>query len=77
MPRRMIVFSTIIPLRIGLSCHMPSFWLMTQLMCFKSKPKKEKFFLLLRQYQEEKHDAFLLAEDLNPRILAAPSLEGL
>lgn len=56
---------------------MPFFWLMTQLQFFKGKLKKEKFFLLLSQYQEEMHDAFLLAEDLNTRILVAPSLEGL
>ena len=37
----------------------------------------KEFFLLLRQYQEEMLDAFLQEEDLNPRIIAAPSLEGL
>lgn len=37
--------------RIVLSHAM--FWTMTQLQFFKSKLRKEKFFLLLRQYQEE------------------------
>jgi hypothetical protein len=37
----------------------------------------KEFFLLLRQYQEEMLDVFLQDEDLNPRIIAAPSLEGL
>lgn len=33
------------------------FWVMTQLQFFKSKMRKEKFFLLLRQYEEEMLDA--------------------
>ena len=37
--------------RIVLSHAM--FWTMSQLQFFKSKLRKEKFFLLLRQYQEE------------------------
>lgn len=37
----------------------------------------KEFFLLLRQYQEEMLDAFLQDDDSNPRIIAAPSLEGL
>jgi len=39
------------------------FWMMTQLQFFKSKLRKEKFFLLLRQYQEEMLDAFLQDDD--------------
>ena len=53
------------------------FWTMTLPQYFKSKLRKEKFFLLLRQYQEEMLDAFLQDDDLNSRIIAAPSLEGL
>ncbi len=36
---------------------------MTQLQFFKSKMRKEKFFLLLRQYEEEMLDAFLQDDD--------------
>ena len=39
------------------------FWVMSQLQFFKSKLRKEKFFLLLRQYQEEMLDAFLQDDD--------------
>ena len=39
------------------------FWTMTQLQFFKSKMRKEKFFLLIRQYQEEMLDAFLQDDD--------------
>lgn len=39
------------------------FWVMTQPQFFKSKLRKEKFFLLLRQYQEEMLDAFLQDDD--------------
>ena len=39
------------------------FWTMTQLQFFRSKLRKEKFFLLLRQYQEEMLDAFLQDDD--------------
>ena len=53
------------------------FWTMTLPQYFESKLRKEKFFLLLRQYQEEMLDAFLQDDDLNSRIIAAPSLEGL
>lgn len=35
------------------------FWVLTQPQYFKGKIRKEKFFLLLRQYQEEMLDAFL------------------
>lgn len=39
------------------------FWTMTLPQFFKSKLRKEKFFLLLRQYQEEMLDAFLTEDD--------------
>ena len=39
------------------------FWTMTLPQYFKSKLRKEKFFLLLRQYQEELLDAFLQDDD--------------
>ena len=45
------------------------FWTMTQLQFFKSKLRKEKFFSLLRQYQEEMLDAFLQDDDYFPELL--------
>ncbi len=39
------------------------FWTMTLPQYFKSSLRKEKFFLLLRQYQEEMLDAFLQDDD--------------
>ena len=45
------------------------FWVMTQPQFFKSKMRKEKFFLLLRQYQEEMLDAFLQDDDYFPDLL--------
>lgn len=39
------------------------FWTMTQPQYFKSKIRKEKIFLLLRQYEEEMLDAFLMEEE--------------
>jgi hypothetical protein len=39
------------------------FWVMTQPQCLKGKIRKEKFFLLLRQYEEEMLDAFLQDDD--------------
>ena len=45
------------------------FGVMTQLQFFKSKLRKEKFFLLLRQYQEEMLDAFLQDDDYFPEQL--------
>ena len=53
--------------RIVLSHAM--FWTMTQLQFFKSKLRKEKFFSLLRQYQEEMLDAFLLDDNYFPELL--------
>ena len=45
------------------------FWVMTQLQFFKGKLKKEKFFLLLRQYQEEMLDAYLQDTEEFPAML--------
>ncbi len=45
------------------------FWTMTQLQFFKSKMRKEKFFLLLRQYEEEMLDAFLQEDDYFSELL--------
>ena len=53
--------------RIVLSHAM--FWTMTHLQFFKSKIRKEKFFLLLRQYEEEMLDAFLLDDDYSSELL--------
>ena len=39
------------------------FWVMTQPQCLKGKIRKERFFLLLRQYEEEMLDAFLQDDD--------------
>ena len=44
------------------------FWTMTQPQFFKSKMRKEKFFLLLRQYEEEMLDAFLQDDDYFPEL---------
>jgi sulfur transfer complex TusBCD TusB component (DsrH family) len=40
------------------------FWTLTQPQYFKSKIRKEKIFLLLRQYEEEMLDAFLMEEEM-------------
>ena len=45
------------------------FWVMTLPQFFKSRLRKEKFFLLLRQYQEEMLDAFLTEDDYFPELL--------
>lgn len=45
------------------------FWTMTQPQYFKSKIRKEKYFLLLRQYEEEMLDAFLQDDDYFPELL--------
>ena len=45
------------------------FWTMTQLQFFKGKIRKEKFFLLLRQYEEEMLDAFLQDDDYFSELL--------
>ena len=45
------------------------FWVMTQPQCLKGKIRKEKFFLLLRQYQEEMLDAYLQDTEDFPTML--------
>ena len=45
------------------------FWVMTQPQCLKGKIRKEKFFLLLRQYQEEMLDAYLQDTEDFPAML--------
>ena len=45
------------------------YWTMTQLQFFKSKIRKENFFLLLRQYEEEMLDAFLQDDDYFSELL--------
>ena len=45
------------------------FWVMTLSQFLKGKIRKEKFFLLLRQYQEEMLDAFLMDDDYFSELL--------
>lgn len=45
------------------------FWVMTQPQCLKGKIRKERFFLLLRQYQEEMLDAYLQDTEDFPTML--------
>ena len=45
------------------------FWVMTQPQCLKGKIREEKFFLLLRQYQEEMLDAYLQDTEEFPEML--------
>lgn len=45
------------------------FWLMSQPQCLKGKFRKEKFFLMLRQYQEEMLDAFLMEDEYFSELL--------
>ena len=45
------------------------FWVMTQPQCLKGKIRKERFFLLLRQYQEKMLDAFLTEDDYSSELL--------
>ena len=45
------------------------FWTMTLPQFFKSRLRKEKFFFLLRQYQEEMLDAFLQDDDYFSELL--------
>ena len=45
------------------------FWVMTQPQCLKGKIRKKKFFLLLRQYEEEMLDAFLTEDDYFSELL--------
>ena len=53
--------------RIALSHAL--FWVVTQPQCLKGKIRKEKFLLLLRQYQEEMLDAYLQDDDYYPELL--------
>ena len=52
------------------------FWTMTLPQFFKSRLRKEKFFLLLRQYQEEMLDAFLQDDDYFPELLHSQDLRN-
>ena len=45
------------------------FWVMTQPQFLRGKIRKERFFLLLRQYQEEMLDAFLQDNDYYSDLL--------
>lgn len=45
------------------------FWTMTLPLFLKGRIGKEKCFLLLRQYEEEMLDAFLMADDYSPELL--------
>ena len=47
------------------------FWTMTLPQCLKGKIRKEKFLLLLRQYQEEMLDAYLQDTEDFPEMLQA------
>ena len=53
--------------RIALSHAL--FWVVTQPQCLKGKIRKEKFLLLLRQYQEEMLDAYLQDTEDFPTML--------
>ena len=52
------------------------FWTMTLPQFFKSRLRKEKFFLLLRQYQEEMLDAFLQDYDYFSELLHSQDLRN-
>ena len=52
------------------------FWTMTLPQFFKSRLRKEKFFLLLRQYQEEMLDAFLQDDDYFSELLHSQDLRN-
>ena len=52
------------------------FWVMTQPQCLKGKIRKEKFFLLLRQYQEEMLDAYLQDTEDFPTMLHSQDLRN-
>ena len=49
---------------------------MTQPQCLKGKIRKEKFFLLLRQYEEEMLDAFLTEDEYFPELLRSQDLRN-
>ena len=52
------------------------FWVMTQSQCLKGKMRKEKFLLLLRQYQEEMLDAYLQDTEDFPTMLHSQDLRN-
>ena len=52
------------------------FWTMTLPQFFKSRLRKEKFFLLLRQYQDEMLDAFLQDDDYFSELLHSQDLRN-
>ena len=52
------------------------FWTMTLPQFFKGKIRKEKFFLLLRQYEEEMLDAYLQDDDYFPELLHSQDLRN-
>ena len=60
--------------RIVLSHAM--FWTMTRPQFFKGKMRKEKFFLLLRQYEEEMLDAFLQEDEYFSELLHSQDLRN-
>ena len=45
------------------------FWVMTLPQCLTGRIRKERFFLLLRQYEEEMLDAFLTEDDYFSELL--------
>ena len=49
---------------------------MTQSQCLKGKIRKERLFLLLRQYEEEMLDAFLTEDDYFPELLRSQDLRN-
>ena len=49
---------------------------MTQPQCLKGKIRKERFFLLLRQYEEEMLDAFLTEDDYFSELLRSQDLRN-
>ena len=49
---------------------------MTLPQCLKGKIRKERFFLLLRQYEEEMLDAFLTEDDYFPELLRSQDLRN-
>ena len=52
------------------------FWVVTQPQCLKGKIRKERFFLLLRQYEEEMLDAFLTEDDYFSELLRSQDLRN-
>ena len=50
------------------------FWVMTHPQCLKGKIRKERFFLLLRQYQEEMLDAYLHDTEDFPTLTSLTSI---